>query len=259
VKTTTGSWLVTPSTTTTTLSTWTTSTSMSTTTSSTSTTTTTTVTTCSTLLPIPTNCGGCQVQGDLNLCDETTFCEPSTGLCKCKQGYKYESSLSSTDQWRQTIGDAVYVQPGLRCDMRKLCMIYSWLACADGNINCPEVQVKVCTARTAIIPSTATTTLSTTTTLTSTSSSTTTTTSTITSTSTTCSVKNALPTSCTACDPLAENNMCDETTVCDDQKHLCVCKLGYKHESIASSTKQWRLIVGGPVYVHVGDSCSIRK
>ncbi len=134
-----------------------------------------------------------------------------------------------------------------------------FLACDNGDVRCPEVDVKACTTVTTSIPSTTVPTSSITDTVTMKSTVTLTETSHQTETTTTCSTKTPVPTSCSGCDPTSGQNLCDEDTVCDPVAKQCVCRKGFKHANSLSSNNQWRLSVGGSVYVSPGSSCSIGK
>ena len=81
----------------------------------------------------------------------------------------------------------------------------------------------------------------------------------VTQTTTICTTAAPVPTLCSGCDPLAGQNMCDETTLCSGNLRQCECRRGYKYENVAGSQNQWRLAIGGPVYVKAGLQCDIRK
>ncbi len=132
------------------------------------------------------------------------------------------------------------------------------LACNNNNLDCPEVSLQTCTSTQVYVPQTQTSVLSTTQTVTARSTLTMNATQTQTSTLTTCTTAAPVPRSCSGCDSLAGNNMCDETTTCDGQKQ-CACRRGFKYENVAGSQNQWRLAIGGVVYVRAGLKCDLRE
>ncbi len=132
------------------------------------------------------------------------------------------------------------------------------IACNNNNLDCPEVSLQTCTSTQIYNPQTQTSVLSTTQTATRRATLTMNTTRTETSIMTVCTTAAPVPRTCSGCDSLASNNMCDETTTCDGQKQ-CACRRGFKYENVAASPNQWRLTIGGPVYVKAGLKCDIRK
>lgn len=131
--------------------------------------------------------------------------------------------------------------------------------CRNKDPNCPDVEVKTITSSSLLVPSTTTLSFSTTQTQTQTTVTTQTVTQTNTESSTTCYTKAPIPTSVNVCSLEDGKNLCDETTRCDPITKMCICKQGYKFTGDISSSKQWRLAVGGPVYVDVGLKCDLGK